>query len=79
MSFILRTIANALTMLLRHCRPRGRIGIQPMKNQCLYHALGIGKMLRAIVLKRVEDLGVEAICSLDGTGFCRGLAFCHVK
>ncbi len=65
-SVFLGTVCNALPVLLRHCRPRVGISVQPVKNQCLDHTLGIGEMLRAIILESGEGLAVKAICPLDG-------------
>jgi len=40
--------------------------IQPVQYQCLNDPFGIGQVLRAIIFKSSEGLGVEAIRPLDG-------------
>ena len=52
-------------MFLGHRPAYLRIGFQPKENQGLNDPLGIGKMLRAVIFKSSESLGVEAIRPLD--------------
>lgn len=72
MSFVLGTLRDALPVLLCHRRPRFRLSVQPVKNKRLDHALGIGQMLRAIILECGEGLAVEAVRPLDRFGLWFG-------
>jgi hypothetical protein len=53
-------------MFLGDCRTCLGIGIEPVKNDGFNHPLGIRQVLRAVIFKRLEKFGVEAISSLDG-------------
>jgi hypothetical protein len=53
-------------MHLGHCGTIFRTRIQPVQNQSLNHPFGIGQVLRAVIFKSSESLGVEAIRPLDG-------------
>jgi hypothetical protein len=65
-SIVVGRNANTPSMFLGDCRTCLRIGIKPMKNDRFNHPLGIRQVLRAVIFKRLEKFGVEAIRSLDG-------------
>jgi len=58
--------ANTPSMFLRNRRTCLGIGIEPMKNDRFNHPLRIREVLCAVIFKRLEKFGVEAISSLDG-------------
>lgn len=63
---VVRSCTDSLAMHLGHCGTIFRTRIQPVQNQSLNHPFGIGQVLRAVIFKSSESLGVEAIRPLDG-------------